>query len=153
MSKRKITFKNFHINTKANFKPFDEKIGEKILDSFVKAKRKKKFNGKFNVGNDEYELLHFSEPKRNSFFKSRQMSIYFRKKRGRSVIRISDHWSESTSNPRSRKLNAGFLNSCYWTANWDWHKSDVFDFSGLSAGKYAWRLLGGICSLNNFEPI
>ena len=153
MGTRKITFNNFHKDTRANFEIFDNKLSENILNAFKKAKRKKNFTGKFKVGSDEYELLHFSEPKRNRFFKSRQISIYFRKKRGRSVIRISDHWSETTSHKRSRKLNAGYLNTCYWTANSGSKERDTFLFSGLSAGSYDWVLLSGVCSLAKFEAI
>ena len=45
----------------------------------------------------------------SGFWRSRGLSIYFRT--GRSVVRISDHWSESKHHDRSRKLNCGPLGS------------------------------------------
>lgn len=49
MGTRKITFNNFHKDTRANFEIFDNKLSENILNAFKKAKRKKNFTGKFNM--------------------------------------------------------------------------------------------------------
>ncbi len=138
---------DYHKNTKANFKQFDNSIAKEL----IQKTRYKKQNSKIELKNgDIYEVLYISISK-NSFFKSRSASFYYRKKGGKSIIRISDHWSKSNNNDRSRKLNCGYISSCYWTIN---NKKDNEIFvHGFYSGKYPYKMLAGICYKNSFEKI
>lgn len=85
----------------------------------------------------DYTLDHISHSTR---FMSRSLSVYFTV--ARSVVRISDHWSESNGHPRSQKLNCGRIDQTYWVIDNDPARPLVE--STYLAGKYPHKLLAGI---------
>ena len=85
---------------KVKFKPIDSSLAEKLLDFATRDK----VGQSIVVNGTWYRLDHISVGK-NSFWRSRSASVYYRT--GRSVVRISDHWSANPSRPRSRKANCG----------------------------------------------
>ncbi|MGO1524184.1 MAG: hypothetical protein ACTHV8_10920 [Nesterenkonia sp.] len=74
----------------------------------------------------------------NWVWRSRSFSAYFTV--GRSVIRISDHWSESGFN-RSRKMNCDQIGDAYWVLS---QKIDTRHMVTYRCGKYPWVVAAGI---------
>ena len=123
-----------------NFKSIDEKLATELLD----------FAQYSNIGQiteidgASYKLDHISRSS-SSFFKSRGLSIYYRHKK--SVIRISDHWSASVGNDRSRKLNCGLIDGHKWIVS----KSEKVETHKFGGGKYAFQMLAGIAGLSTLN--
>lgn len=90
----------------------------------------------------EIYTLDFISQNSNRFFQSRGLSIYYRV--GRSVVRISDHWSQSNHKPRSRKLNCGSISGQSWGI--DNASPDTLCW-GRYAGQYPWVMLAGRAGL------
>jgi len=86
--------------------------------------------------------LDFISHNTNAFFQSRGLSVYFRA--GRSVIRISDHWSSSTGFERSRKLNCGSISGKQWNID---NRSGRKVFCPKYAGRFPFEMLAGRCGL------
>jgi len=143
----KITIDNYHKNTTGNFKALDIKEATALLDAYKVYNRKKNKPRYMQVeGFGEYEVVFVSKSK-NSFFKSRSFSFYFRKKGARSIIRISDHWSKSKKEyKKSNKLNCGNIRSCYWTNL----KGESFSYRA-SGEKFDSTLIGGKISFNSLD--
>lgn len=136
---------------KVRFQPIDSSLAEKLLDFATHGK----VGQSIVIDGVEYRLDHISVGK-NSFWRSRSASVYYRT--GRSVIRISDHWSANPSRPRSRKANCGEIG-----AKWEWdedHEDQVWK-SGATwlidtaksvewsryAGRYPWVMHAGKAGL------
>lgn len=85
----------------------------------------------------EYTLDYISH---NKGHMGRSISVYFTV--ARSVIRISDHWSETRGHPKSQKLNCGRIDQTYWALKNDPNRP-LLEHSYL-AGKYPHRLMAGI---------
>lgn len=123
-----------------------QKVNDSIVDELIKHYENGLRLGKEVVINDKsYKLIYKSEQK-NAFFKSRGLSLYF--KVDRSIVRISDHWSESIGNDRSRKLNCGYIsNSQYWKLNF---KAKRYQIS-RGSGKYPYTVLIGAAGLKTLN--
>lgn len=93
-----------HIGEKqmATFKHIPYQLAKQLVD-FACSRNIGKI---INVDGKDYQLDHISA-KCSAFFRSRSVSIYYRV--GRSVIRLSDHWSASKFFPRSKKMNCGLM--------------------------------------------
>lgn len=141
-----VTKDNYHEGTIADFKGLSPKVSEAIMMEYLINRRKKSFkegSRKFSVDGKTYTLSFASENK-SSFWKSRSKSFYFIQ--GKSLIRISDHWSKSLPEySRSQKLNCGFIRSCYWTC-----MGKRFSMS-LPNEKYDSVLIGGKCAFKDFQ--
>lgn len=124
----------------AKFKPIDPALAKKLL-AFV---------GRPNLGHAveidgvTYTLVYISQNS-SAFFRSRGLSVYF--KTGRSIVRISDHWSESIGNDRSRKLNCGSISGKIWVMAGATARIEF----GKYAGKYPWVMLAGKCGLTSLN--
>lgn len=120
----------------ADFQPLDVSTSKKLL-SFINSRKfvtmdipKIEINGLTYIF--EYRSINY-----NSRLKSRSNSFYYRQ--GDNIVRISDHWSRSQY-PLSKKLNCGFIASCYWT-----------NLDGVRFTKGSSYYIGGICPLNKFK--
>lgn len=87
--------------------------------------------------------LDFISHNTSAFFRSRGLSVYFRT--GRSVIRISDHWSRSSHFERSRKLNCGSISGKTWEIE---NKSGRKVQCARYAGRFPFEMLAGRCGLS-----
>lgn len=125
------------MRTTAVFKPIEMELIVKLMDF---ARYRSNIGKTICIEGVEYELKHVSM-KKNFRTKSRSLSVYFLV--GKSVIRISDHWSETKNHPRSKKLNCGQIDSAWWEL--DDKDRETLEFKGLESGKYPWVLKGGIC--------
>ena len=151
-----FTLNNFHEGSFAEFKPLDKNEALELLYAYqtykrscakmTKSKPSRFFKTKSGI---EYELIFDGEAKRYHFVKKRSLSMYFRKKGSKSIIRISDHWSKSKYT-KSKKLNCGSIRTCYWTL--ENVAAERFEFSGFASGKYAWVFMAGVCALKKFQP-
>ena len=119
------------------FKPISDEIALQLI-AFVNQRNLGK---SITIDGKTYTLDHISIGK-SAFWKSRSYSVYFRV--GRSVVRISDHWSETTHHPRSQKLNCGAIRSAYWVLA---DKSRQTLESTYQSGQYPWALKAGIAGL------
>lgn len=120
-----------------NFRPVPEKLTRQLLN-FVQTKNLGK---SITIDGTEYTLDYISESHRKT---SRGLSIYFRVER--SILRISDHWSQTAGNPRSRKLNCGRIDTAYWALD-NHPASQPLTFT-WHAGKYPWRVMAGKAGLS-----
>lgn len=80
----------------------------------------------------------------------RGFSVYYLT--GRSVVRISNHWSVSRGHPRSRLLNCGQIDSAWWEI--DNRTVETVPVTYRS-GRYPWQTLAGVCGktvLNQTVP-
>lgn len=130
----------------AVFKEIDSNLAYTLLN-FASYKNLGKT---IDINGVNYTLDYISMHRRG-FGGSRGLSVYFTV--GRSVIRISDHWSKTNHHPRSRKFNCRQIDSAWWEL--DDKSKDTIEFSKLSAGKYPWVLKAGICGkskLNKTVP-
>jgi hypothetical protein len=133
--------RQYHDATDATFKPLPLPLAGQLL-AFVRARNVGKA---IVIDGRAYTLEHISRGT-NAFWRSRSFSVYFRA--GRSVIRISDHWSRSNHAPRSQKLNCGSIRSCRWAI--DNRAADIFEANALGSGRYPYRLIAGRCALKSF---
>lgn len=124
------------MNSIAKFKPIDPALARALLE-FVDRRNLGKT---VEIDGQDYVLSYISQNS-NAFFQSRGLSIYF--KTARSIIRISDHWSKSLGNDRSRKLNCGSISGKTWILD---GATDRISFDRY-AGKYPWVMLAGRCGL------
>lgn len=114
------------------FKQIDDDLARTLM-GFVHGRNLGK---SITVGGKEYTLDHISYSKRRF---GRGISVYFTV--DRSVIRISDHWSESNGHARSRKLNCGQVADAYWTIENDADRPLLeWDYR---AGRFPHRVLAG----------
>lgn len=131
----------YHKATQATFRPVSPELGRQL----VIFSRRRNIGKSLEIDGRTYLLDHISQSK-NSYWRSRGFSAYFLT--DRSVIRISDHWSRSGGTERSRKLNCGEIDSCFWTVAS--RASHVFSAFAVGAGKYPYRLIAGRCALRSF---
>lgn len=138
----------YYENTKADFKAVSAKLAEKLFN--VATERKGlKVGETIKIDGKNYTLDYVSISSYNAYFGTRGISIYYR--HGNSVIRISDHWSDSGDVfKRSNKLNCLWIASCYWRLLNVTKESAVEVFSP-NCGKYGYRVIGGKCMLKNFQ--
>lgn len=110
------------MNTEVKFQPIDKNLAYELLDFATHGK----IGQSLTIDNVTYKLDHISIGT-SQFWRSRSASVYYRT--GRSVIRISDHWSANPSRPRSRKANCGEIGG-----KWEWSEdgSDQFWKSGAT---------------------
>lgn len=146
------------MNTTAlvNFAPVPAATTRKLLD----FAQRNNLGKTIEIDGETYVLDHMSIGK-SAFFRSRSCSIYY--KVGRSIIRISDHWSHTPDRPRSRKLNCGqiggkfvpsFDEDGYYERS-QWKTGSVWALpAGMEriqwtryAGKYPWELYAGRAGL------
>ncbi|MGU3377667.1 hypothetical protein [Chryseobacterium sp. M5A1_1a] len=139
------TISNYHISTKGNFKKVDFNVF-KLLQAYLQYRRLKNKPDYLEVDGRFFSVQHESQSK-NSFFQSRSNSFYFQEKGKKSIIRISDHWSESDFS-KSKKFNCSYIRTCYWTAL----GLDKFTFS-LPGEKYSSELIAGTISLSSLKNI
>lgn len=125
--------------TTANFKQIDDALANQLL-AFVRTNN---IGKSITIDGKIYTLDHISQSS-SQFFQSRSISIYFRT--GRSIIRISDHWSRSNHHPKSRKFNCGSLGGhfCQWVID---DKTPTTLDCTYRCGKFAHKMLAGICGL------
>lgn len=136
---------HWHKNTAANFRPLDLAVAEELVNF---AATRRNIGKSIELAGRSFTLDHISH-NTSAFWKSRGLSIYFQS--DRSVVRISDHWSQSRGNPRSRKLNCGRISSSYWTIR---NRPGEFVLChSHSAGKYPYKMLAGILGLTGFERL
>lgn len=132
----------YHQHTRATFNPLDREVARALLKF---AAQRSAVGRTIELGGRVYTLEHISRTT-SAFWRSRGLSIYFRS--GRSVVRISDHWSQSRHHRRSRKLNCGHIASCFWSIrNRADDAMECYDFGG----KYPYKMIAGICGLNGFK--
>ena len=94
------------------------------------------------VQGTDYELDYISESHRPI---GRGLSIYYRV--GRSILRISDHWSRTQGYERSRKLNCGGIDTAWWELV---GPAREYSFNRYS-GTYPWRMLAGKAGLGKLN--
>ena len=133
----------YHKDTRAEFRPLDRAVA-KVLVEFASGRRVGKT---ITVEGQDYTLTHISESY-NAFWHSRGLSVYYR--RGRSVVRISDHWSRSRHHQRSRKLNCGPIATCFWTIA---DNADTLFETYHRSGRYPRRMMGGVLGVNGFRKV
>lgn len=120
---------------------FWKKIDLELTKFLIEKFSPKNVNKTFSFNDKQYTLLYISKNS-SKFFRSRSLSVYF--KTGRSIIRLSDHWSHFEPKPKSQKMNCGFISkSNFWklvskATNW---------CSTWSCGKFPWDLYAGKISL------
>ena len=139
---------NYWESTNADFKPVAPGDALLILQwFFTKSKFKKPKSGEdFLILNDLLITPDFVSNSKNSYWKSRSISYYFRTGKNE-IIRISDHWSKSQYD-KSKKLNCGFIRSCFWTNL----KGEKFDFK-FPGETYKSEIIAGILPLSKFKQI
>lgn len=138
--------------TTVTFKSISSDLAAKLLDFATYGK----IGQSLSIDGVEYRLDFISIGK-NRFWRSRSASVYFRT--GRSVIRISDHWSANPARPRSRKANCGEIggkwewdedgSDQHWKtgATWVIDTADSVDW-GRYAGRYPWVMHAGKAGLS-----
>ena len=103
-------------------------------------------------------VMTYRHAGKNKFFRSRGISIYFHV--GRSIIRLSDHWSQSNNFPKSKKMNCGIIGSSFigydnddnklysrgvrWSID---NKTKTRIMTRMLGGRYPSYLMAGICGL------
>jgi len=139
---------NYWENTKADFQPLTTMESMNLLNWFFKDSKFKKPK----TGSDFYEYLgkiiipDFQSNSKNSYWKSRSISYYFRTGQNE-IIRISDHWSKSQYE-KSKKLNCGYIRSCFWTNL----KGEKFSYK-FPGETYTSEIIGGILPISKFKII
>ena len=142
----KINFDNCFINTRCDFKPISKDLTLKLLDAQMQNQKKKNKSEYVEIDGVKY-YFDFSSVHKSSFFQSRSISYYFRVPSEKSLIRISDHWSESKYK-NSKKFNCGTIASCYWTNL----QGDEIPYR-ISGEKYQSYMMGGVAKLSSFKTI
>lgn len=125
----------------ATFRQIPAKLATQLLD-FV---HQRNIGKSVNIDGQRYTLDHISKNS-SKFYRGRSLSIYFRT--GRSVIRISDHWSQSNGNDRSVKLNCRFIDEHWWAIDNDGSAPLSF---GRYTSRFPWRMLAGKCGLSTLN--
>ena len=120
----------------ADFDMVEPSICKKLCMFYNSSKFLKMEKPAITINGLVYEFEFFSSSY-NQRLKSRGRSYYYRQ--GESIIRISDHWSKSQYT-KSKKLNCGFIASCYWT-----------NLNGIKFTYQSQNLIGGICKLTDFR--
>lgn len=134
---------NYHVATQGKFKKVDFDVFKLMQEYFIYRRLKNK--PEFIEVEGRFFQVQFQSQSKNSFFQSRSNSFYFIEKGKKSIIRISDHWSESDY-LRSKKLNCGFIRSCYWSAK------GIEKFSILlPCEKYQSELIAGQISFKSLK--
>lgn len=123
------------------FRPIPDTIANQLLEFATRPRIGKSID----IEGETYTLDYISQNS-NRFFQSRGMSVYYRV--GRSVVRISDHWSASNHHPRSRKLNCGSISGQFWGI--DNSSANTLSW-GRYAGQYAWVMLAGRAGLSRLN--
>ena len=141
-----VTADNYFVSTKAYFEGVDPKDAKKILEAYKYYRRRK--NKPEFIKSSKYGNLRvdYESEKKNAYFERRSLSYYFVTEDNSSVIRISDHWSNSQYDD-SEKLNCGNIRSCFWTTDGNRFRYDIPN------QKHTSILIAGICSFNEFEMI
>lgn len=125
----------------ATFKQIPADLARHLI-SFVDRRNLGK---SIDIGGKAYTLDHISH-NTSAFWRSRGLSVYFRT--GRSVIRLSDHWSKSNGFERSRKLNCGLISGQDWQIeNRDMNKL----YCEKYAGRFPFEMLAGKCGLSKLN--
>jgi hypothetical protein len=137
---------NYFVSTKAYFEGVDPKDAKEILEAYKDYRRRK--NKPEFIKSTKYGNLRvdYESEKKNAYFERRSLSYYFVTEDNSSVIRISDHWSNSQYDD-SEKLNCGNIRSCFWTTDGNRFRYDIPN------QKHTSILIAGICSFNEFEMI
>jgi len=136
---------NYFNTTTAEFEGINVKDAIQILDEYKKWRRSK---NKGTIYSPKYGTLtvDYESERKNAFFESRSLSYYFVSENRDFVIRISDHWSKSKE-LKSRKLNCGYIRSCFWT-----NYGQAFRYE-MAGQKYASIFIAGICYFKDFRRI
>jgi hypothetical protein len=129
------------------FTEIEDNVARELLDFATR----KNIGQAITVDGVEYVLDGISQGS-SAFWRSRGLSIYYRA--GRSVVRISDHWSQSNHHERSRKFNCGRIggHQAHWIIDNSAPARLTFD---RYAGKYPWTMLAGksgLVQLNKSVP-
>jgi hypothetical protein len=137
---------NYFVSTKAYFEGVDPKDAKEILEAYKDYRRRK--NKPEFIKSTKYGNLRvdYESEKKNAYFERRSLSYYFVTDDNSSVIRISDHWSNSQYDD-SEKLNCGNIRSCFWTTDGNRFRYDIPN------QKHTSILIAGICPFNEFEMI
>lgn len=122
----------------ATFKHIDSNLA-KALIAFIDRRNLGK---SVDVDGKSYRLDYISHNS-SAYWQSRGLSVYFRC--GRSIIRISDHWSQSNGFDRSKKLNCGSISGKWWTIE---NAGAAKLYCSKYAGKFPFEMLAGICGLS-----
>ena len=138
----------YYRNTLADFSVISPELTEALFLASTGRKALKEGES-IEIGGRTYTLDHISFSAYNPFFRQRGLSIYYRT--GDSIVRLSDHWSNTGSTfVKSRKLNCGRISSCLWNLNGA-KNTDLVDMKGHQSGKYPWRIIGGEARLKDFR--
>lgn len=130
--------------TRGVFRPLDASVARELIEFSCSSRNVGK---SVDVLGKTYTLEHISRST-SAFWKSRGISLYFRT--GRSVVRISDHWSETNGMDRSRKFNCGKIGSSFWKID-NHGDDDIIETYSHSAGRFPHRVLAGVCSMRSLE--
>jgi hypothetical protein len=141
-----VTADNYFVSTKAYFEGVDPQDAKEILEAYKDYRRRK--NKPEFIKSSKYGNLRvdYESEKKNAYFERRSLSYYFVTEDNSSVIRISDHWSNSQYDD-SEKLNCGNIRSCFWTTDGNRFRYDIPN------QKHTSILIAGICPFNEFEMI
>lgn len=128
-------------------------ISKELTHALLAFASNKNLGQTIEIGGETYTLDYLSVG-RSSYWRSRSASVYYRV--GRSVVRISDHWSAMREHPRSQKLNCGCIGGGYDeetntykpSAYWELHGAQEVEHWALYAGRYPWRMFGGRAGLS-----
>jgi len=139
----KVTKDNYYKETQGNFAPIKPAVARAIFNAYLKYRRLKNKPQYIDVPDFGKLKLDYESISKNSYRRSRGFSLYFLKGNS-SVIRISDHWSESNY-PKSEKLNCGYISSCYWT-----NFGEAFE-ERMPGEKYSSRFIAGTIKFSQLK--
>lgn len=137
-----ITSENYYTKTNAHFRPVCPKMGQKYMRAILEWRRKRNKPEFIEVDGEKWTVDHQSQSK-NALHRSRSNSFYLTN--GKSVVRISDHWSASKYD-RSHKFNCGMISTCYWT-NREGERFSIF----LPGERYESSMIAGIVDFDKME--
>lgn len=123
------------------FTQIDNTVAQQLLDFACR----KNLGREITIEGKNYQLDYISRTF-NAYHRARGLSIYYRVER--SVVRLSDHWSKSKNNDRSRKFNCGFIDDQFWILN---NKHSDFLLMTRYSGKYPFKILAGKAGLNQLN--
>lgn len=130
-----VTKEDYYKETVGNFTPIKPAKATSIFNAYIKYQRLKNKPEFIEVEGIGKLKLDYESISKNAYHRSRGFSLYFLKGNS-SVIRISDHWSESNYS-KSQKLNCGSISTCYWT-----NFGEAFE-QRMAGEKYASRFIAG----------
>lgn len=147
------------MNNEVVFKP----VSRQLALQLIAAVRGKKVGTTIDIDGETY-TYDYCSIKSAALHRGRGFSLYF--KVGKSIIRISDHWTRSNGNDRSRKFNCGAIGSMIVHTSdgdieWDENKPQYwvidnddqpFESTYLS-GRFPHRLLAGKASLAKLNKV